>query len=119
MSTEHTTAGSHAASSIATDFGTTLPAPARQPMQQFGKYQVIGELGEGGMGRVYKAVDTELGRFVAVKVLRSTDPFEASRFRGEAEMIAALDHPNIIKVYDVATTPDERPYIGPEFCERG
>src|SRR5215217_3174288 len=119
MSTEHTTSSAHAASSIATDFGMTLPAPARQAVQRFGKYEVLGELGEGGMGRVYKAVDNELGRFVAVKVLRSTDPFEASRFRGEAEMIASLDHPNIVKVFDIATTPDERPYIVLELCEGG
>jgi serine/threonine protein kinase len=71
------------------------------------------------MGRVYKAVDTELGRIVAVKVLRSTDPFEANRFRGEAEMIAALDHPNIVKVFDIATPPGGRPYIVLEFCEGG
>ena len=103
----------------ATDFLETLPAPHRPAVQRFGKYEVIGELGEGGMGRVYKAVDNELGRIVAVKVLRSTDPFEANRFRGEAEMIAALDHPNIIKVFDIATSPDERPYIVLEYLEGG
>lgn len=117
-----------------TDFGETLATPSRPEIllggqagghlevptaSQFGKYAVIGELGEGGMGRVYKAVDTELGRIVAIKALRSTDPFEASRFRGEAEMIAALDHPNVIKVYDIATPPEGRPYIVLEFCEGG
>lgn len=102
------------------DFGMTLPASIRPSgPQRFGKYEVVSELGEGGMGRVYKAVDTELGREVAVKVLRSSDPFEANRFRGEAEMIAALDHPNIVKVFDIATPPDGRPYLVLELCEGG
>ncbi len=106
-------------SSGSTDSGCTLPAPPRRSSQYFGKYEVVGEIGEGGMGRVYKAVDTELSRVVAIKVLRSADPFEAGRFRGEAEMIAALDHPNIIKVFDIATPPEGRPYIVLEFCEGG
>ena len=97
----------------------TLPAPARTAVLAFGDYDVIAEIGEGGMGRVYKAVDRTLGRFVAVKVLRSTDPFEASRFRGEAELIAMLDHPNIIKIFAIETTPDGRPYLVLEFAEGG
>ncbi|MCE9564952.1 MAG: protein kinase [Planctomycetes bacterium] len=80
---------------------------------------MISEIGEGGMGRVYKALDRNLGRLVAVKVLRSPDPFEASRFRGEAEMIALLDHPNIVKIFAIDTTPDCRPYIALEFAEGG
>jgi len=97
----------------------TLPAPPRTAGPAFGDYEVIGEIGEGGMGRVYKAVDRNLGRFVAIKVLRSTDPFECSRFRGEAELIAMLDHPNIIKIFAIETTPDGRPYLVLEFVEGG
>jgi hypothetical protein len=85
----------------------------------FGKYEVVRELGEGGMGRVFEAVDRELGRAVAIKVLKTTDPFEASRFRGEAELIARLDHPNIVKIYDIQTTPDGQPYLVLEFAEGG
>ncbi|QJW97641.1 serine/threonine-protein kinase [Frigoriglobus tundricola] len=97
----------------------TLPAPPRTAALTFGDYEVIGEIGEGGMGRVYKAMDRNLGRFVAIKVLRSTDPFECSRFRGEAELIAMLDHPNIIKIFAIETTPDGRPYLVLEFAEGG
>ncbi len=102
-----------------TNSNETLAAPARTAILAFGEYDVIGEIGEGGMGRVYKAMDRKLGRFVAVKVLRSTDPFECSRFRGEAEMIAMLDHPNIIKIFAIETSPDGRPYLVLEFAEGG
>jgi hypothetical protein len=85
----------------------------------FGDYEVVAELGEGGMGRVYKAVDRKLGRFVAVKVLRTPDEFEASRFRGEAEITARLDHPNITSIFEIETTPDGRPYLVLEFAEGG
>ena len=96
----------------------TLPAPPPGP-PPFGKYDVVGELGEGGMGRVYKAVDRELGRVVAVKVLRTADSFEASRFRGEAELTARFDHPNIVHIYEIGTTPDARPYLVLEYAEGG
>ncbi len=96
----------------------TLPAPPRTALV-FGDYEVVDELGEGGMGRVYKAVDRKLGRAVAIKVLRSTDPFECSRFRGEAEMIASLDHTNIIKIFSIEQTEDCRPYLVLEFAEGG
>lgn len=75
------------------------PSPKR-----FGRYQILQELGEGGMGRVYKAEDTELQRVVALKVLlggflASEDNIE--RFRREIKITAKLNHPNIIRVYDV------------------
>ncbi|HEY1191479.1 MAG TPA: protein kinase [Gemmata sp.] len=105
--------------SASNEHNLTLPAPSRSTIIAFGDYDVVGELGEGGMGRVYKAVDRNLGRFVAVKVLRSTEPFECSRFRGEAELIATLEHPNIIQIFSVDTAPDGRPYIVLEFAEGG
>jgi len=85
----------------------------------FGEYEVIEELGEGGMGRVYKALDRTLNRFVAVKVLRSHDPFEMSRFRHEAEMIAQLRHTNIVEIFAVDHATDGRPYLVLEFAEGG
>ena len=98
----------------------TLPGPSSSSSPLlFGDYEVVGELGEGGMGRVYKAIDRKLGRHVAVKVLRSTDPFEASRFRGEAEMIALLSHPNIVQIFAIDSAPDGRPYIALEYAESG
>jgi serine/threonine protein kinase len=57
-----------------------------------GPYRIVGPLGEGGMGRVYRALDTRLGRAVAVKV--SSEQF-SRRFEHEARAISALNHPNI------------------------
>src|SRR5512136_2600664 len=67
-------------------------------------YQVLEKLGEGGMGVVYKARDTHLDRFVAIKVLppeRVADPERKRRFVQEAKSSSALNHPNIIHVYDI------------------
>src|SRR5512142_1554953 len=68
-------------------------------------YQILTKLGEGGMGVVYKARDTHLERFVAIKVLppeRVADPERKLRFIQEARAASALNHPNIITVHDVA-----------------
>ena len=67
-------------------------------------YSVTAKLGEGGMGEVYRATDTKLGREVAIKVLPqelASDPERLDRFRREACTLAALDHPNIVTVYSV------------------
>jgi serine/threonine-protein kinase len=68
-----------------------------------GRYQIVEKLGEGGMGAVYKAHDTQLDRDVAVKVLpaqRLNDADAIARFRREARALARLSHPNIIQAYD-------------------
>ena len=72
--------------------------------QRFGRYEVHTKLGEGGMGEVYTALDSELGRSVAIKLLPSeftTDDDRRSRFRQEARVISALNHPNIITIYEI------------------
>lgn len=71
--------------------------------KQFGKYELIAEIGRGAFGVVYKAKDSVLGRYVAIKVLHPAllvDPGFIERFRHEARVAALLDHPNIVPVYD-------------------
>ena len=73
------------------------------------QYQLLEKLGSGGMGDVYKAQDTRLNRFVAIKVLpakMSLDPERRRRFVQEAQAASALNHPNIITIYDIVTEGD-------------
>src|ERR1051325_9464790 len=73
------------------------------PQTRLGPYEILAPLGAGGMGEVYKARDTRLERFVAIKILPaelSGDADRRRRFEQEARTIAALNHPNIVAVYD-------------------
>src|SRR5205814_441766 len=68
-------------------------------------FEVLEKLGEGGMGAVYRALDTRLNRHVAIKVLPSdklSDPDRKRRFIQEAQTASALNHPNIITIHDIA-----------------
>ena len=76
------------------------------PGVRLGHYEVLGSLGAGGMGEVYRASDTKLGREVAIKVLPAEfahDPDRLARFEREAKLLASLNHPNIAHVYGFET----------------
>jgi serine/threonine protein kinase len=84
-------------------------------------YEILGELGRGGMGVVYQARQLGLDRIVALKMILTgiqTDPKDLARFRAEAAAIARLQHPNIVQIYDVGETAG-RPYLVLEFVAGG
>ncbi len=84
-----------------------------------GRYRLIELLGQGGMATIFRALDTQLGRDVAVKLLRPEylrDPDFGSRFRQEAQNAASLSHPNVVTVYDYGEDPSG-PYIVMEFVD--
>ena len=73
-----------------------------QPGTTLGPYEVAALIGQGGMGEVYRAKDTKLGRDVALKVLPDLfagDPERLARFQREARVLASLNHPNIASIY--------------------
>jgi eukaryotic-like serine/threonine-protein kinase len=79
---------------------------AFQPGDRLGPYEIVSAIGAGGMGEVYRASDTRLGRHVAIKVLPaevSSRPDALARFEREARAVAALSHPNILAIHDVGS----------------
>ena len=92
---------------------------ALAPGTKLGPYEILSFIGAGGMGEVYKARDTRLGRDVAVKVLPASFAADAERlrrFEQEARAVAALNHPNIVAVHDIGQH-DGAPYLVSELLE--
>src|SRR5262245_62112831 len=102
------------------------PSPTARPLPRVEGYDVLAEVGRGGMGVVYKALHLRLKRVVALKMLRPAPGISADdwkelldRFRREAEALARVKHPNIVEVYDIGETPAGVPYFSLEFCRGG
>ena len=89
--------------------------------KDLGRYHIVQALGEGGMASVYKAYDTRLERYVAIKVIRvekDQDPNFLKRFEREAKALARLSHPNIVHVNDYGEQ-DGVPYLVMDYLPGG
>ena len=97
-----------------------MPAPAG-PAERLGHYELLDELGRGGMGVVFRARDLRLNRIVALKLIltgRLASDIEVKRFRTEAEAAAQLEHPNIVPIYEVGDA-EGRHFFVMKFMEGG
>ena len=89
------------------------------PGSRLGPYEILAPIGAGGMGEVYRARDAKLGRDIAIKILpaeTSADPERRQRFEQEARSASALNHPNILTIYDI-DSPEGSLYIAMELVE--
>ena len=94
--------------------GASDTGDVAEMLATIGRYRVLGVLGEGGFARVYHATDEELRRDVAIKVpyrRRGTDPEAMEAYWAEARIVASLDHPAIVPVYDIGRTRDGHCYV--------
>ena len=85
--------------------------------QRIGRYQILEEIAAGGQGTVYRAFDPDSGQIIALKVLHPTlsgDRTYIERFRREASLAASIDHPNVVKIFEVGQDGD-RHFIALEF----
>jgi serine/threonine protein kinase len=92
---------------------------ALAPGTRLGPYQIAAPIGAGGMGEVYRALDTRLGRDVAIKVIPaklSREPDRIKRFEQEARAAGALSHPNVCAIHDVGSHEDS-PYVVMELLD--
>lgn len=99
--------------------GDTGSSPKCAPGDKLGSYEIVAPLGAGGMGEVYRALDTRLERSVAIKILPtafSADPDRLRRFEQEARLASALNHPNIVTIYELGQQGSTH-YIAMELIE--
>ena len=96
-------------------------APESLAGRRIGPYQIIQEIGQGGMGTVYRAIraDDQYRKVVAIKLVRGgvEDEFRLHRFKAERQILANLDHANIARLLDGGATEDGRPYVVMEYIE--
>src|SRR5216683_7201309 len=93
--------------------------PMSSPPDQIAHYRIVSKIGAGGMGEVYRARDTRLNREVAIKLLPASvanDADRLRRFEQESRATSALNHPNILTIYDIGTH-EGSPYIVAELLE--
>ena len=90
------------------DLEEETPLPELQMGSE--KYSILKELGSGGMGKVYLAFDRDLKRRVALKMVKAEGARQIRRFLEEAQVMAQLDHPNIVPVFEVGLTTSKKPY---------
>src|SRR5690242_12191471 len=83
--------------------------------EKLGPYEIISRIGAGGMGEVYKAIDTRLQRTVAIKILLAHA--DARRLEQEARAISGLNHPNICTLYDVGHQPHSADFLVMEYLD--
>ncbi len=105
---------------VAADAGPgEAPYSSLQPGAPVGPFRIVGLIGRGGQGEVYRAVraDGQFDQTVALKLLRPEAAAQFERFRTERQILAGLEHPGIARLIDGGTAPDGRPYLAMEFVE--
>lgn len=110
-------AGSFLEAPVLEDLAVVVGA---ERVREFGTYRIVSALGAGGMGEVYRAHDSKLGRDVAIKILPSEfahDRERLARLRREARTLASLNHPNIAAIYELVEHSGEADYLVLEFVE--
>src|SRR5262245_20633523 len=103
------------------DFDDSVPGPQSATLPRIAGYEILEEIGRGGMGVVYKARQINLKRLVAIKMMRGgagVRPHELARFEKEAEAVARVHHPNVVQIYAVGHK-DDCPYFCLELIEGG
>jgi len=97
-----------------------LEATRLLPYRIADRYRLSKFLGEGGMGAVFKAEDEKLSRFVSIKIIKAElldDPFMRMRISREARLIAQIQHPGVVSIYDFGEVPDGSAFIVMEFLQ--